>query len=699
MTTHSFILTSALSGKEQAFPKTEKVDLEYLDFFLNNPDIAKEEKMKLRSWKKLIEKGCYVPILYKLGKSVKPSDELLGRLTALKGIGLQCFSRDIRNALAHRIYWDVDMVSAHPTICSQICKKNGIISTYQDEYLAHIDEKRSELMEALNLHKDMAKIKITSLYFGYENASDGMPDFFVKLHKEILNARRFIVNLEEWEAPLKFLHGTKENRIGKAFAYILQTIERSCLLTMDESASRNGRSLDTYIHDGGLIRKLEGETEFPEKLLRQFEKDIYDRIGYNISLLSKPMTTTFELSDDLNSGYKEMKAEFEKEVFSIVTPPCYIRVHNGKVQMLDLTGLHHIFQDKFINDELFITRWKADPTKKKYETIGFFPMQDAPPDTFNIFTGFPFEAKEGDCSRFLELVDLLCNHEKELIEYVLDWIAHLFQRPFDKIGVTLVIYGKKGIGKDTVFNKIGELLGSMFWNTSTPENDVFSRFNACLRNNLLIKFEEANFETNKANEDALKGLITGDLLSTQEKNEKAVTMKNYSRLVLTTNKPISVVADKDERRFCMMNCSDEKKGDRAFWNETYSIFARPETNAALMHMFLNRDIRNFECRNYPITSYAEDVMSSFIPFHARFFQRWIELNDGTETHEWSARELYGKMNESREYQMSETKFGVDMRSYPITALTKKKGRTSNSYVLHVEKMTQHLKDAGHWIDM
>jgi hypothetical protein len=37
----------------------------------------------------------------------------IGRVYALHSLGMQSFERDVRNALAQGMYWDIDMVNAH----------------------------------------------------------------------------------------------------------------------------------------------------------------------------------------------------------------------------------------------------------------------------------------------------------------------------------------------------------------------------------------------------------------------------------------------------------------------------------------------------------------------------------------------------------------------------------------------------------
>jgi hypothetical protein len=55
---------------------------------------------------------------------------------------------------------------------------------------------------------------------------------------------------------------------------IFQTEERKMLMVLDAFLTFKGRYMGVFIHDGGLVEKLEGETKFPEELLIEKFKNI-----------------------------------------------------------------------------------------------------------------------------------------------------------------------------------------------------------------------------------------------------------------------------------------------------------------------------------------------------------------------------------------------------------------------------------------
>jgi hypothetical protein len=233
---------------------------------------------------------------------------------------------------------------------------------------------------------------------------------------------------------------------------------------------------------------------------------------------------------------------------------------------------------------------------------------------------------------------------------------------------------------------------------------VFGRFNGSLKEVMLIKFEEANFETNKKNEDALKSLITSTDQSYEAKNENAVTLNSYCRLVMTTNHTIPFVLTDVSRRFMMLKVSAEKVGDRAYWTRVHTTLATPEARNAYYDYLMKRDISKFNPREFPCTAYAEEVMTASRPTAAVFFQRVIErddLNEQTEaTHEWKARDLLDKMNESSisKYPLNDRSFGLMMKKMS-PALERVRDRTGASYRFETKTMRKFLADKHWWVEL
>jgi len=673
--------------------KTEVFDADMASWILKNVPLGKDDKMAQTRYYRKGANGNHVVVTYKLGKDVR--HEFLGRFCAVKGVGLQALPRQVRNALAAKYYWDLDMENAQPTLLAQYCDKNGIVCSAVKKYVEQREALLTEVADALQTDRDDAKQRIVALFYGA--SADGMPAFFQdELMPELRRIMKIVYDMNH--ASLKFLNG-KDNRAGKALAYILQTEERACMMALDRAVGRNGRILDVIIHDGGLVRKLPNEMSFPEELLHKLEERITHETGYKVHLKVKPLTYSIEKPEE-HDEYSVMKREFEETHFKLMNPLAYVRIHNKTIQVLTTAELREMYLWKEVGDSSFIDMWRYDETIRCYECLGFYPKCEAPAGVFNIFNGFPLEARKGDVSAVHEVLNLVAGENEQMADYIEKWCAWIVQKPYLKTGTCLVVEGEEGVGKDTFFDFVGELLGSeYFFNTSRPEADVFDKFNGHIKRTLLMKFEEAKYATNKANSDDLKSLITCDKMAFQDKGMKSMMLNCYFNLVMTTNHEVPVVLSDTNRRFCLIQASSAKRGNFEFWNRIHAELKKTETKQAYLHHLLSIDLTDFNPRSFPISSYHEEVKQSFIPYHASYFQEMVEEGAGAESVTMMAKSILEQVNRKTTFQIHAQKFGREMKLYPESVITKTHTERGASYRIRLEPMREFLKMKKWWFEL
>jgi hypothetical protein len=408
------------------------------------------------------------------------------------------------------------------------------------------------------------------------------------------------------------------------------------------------------------------------------------------------------------NDYKFLKSQIELSYFRLMNPLCYVRVFNKQLQLMNRSELGiAIGNIKYNGKESFLQTWLNDETIKTYEACRYLPKKEVPPNYYNIFTGYAVEAKEGaDISIIHKLLRIIANNDDKMFDYIQKWIAHIIQKPYEKTEVALVVIGKQGVGKDTYFNFIGKLLGNKcFYNTSTPEKDVFGRFNAGTEQTLLLKFEEANFKTNKANADALKSLITSETQNIENKGQKTIVLDSFVNIVMTTNHDVPVELEDNERRFVITRTSDEKKGNFDFWDEMYSAMENPDVQSAYLYYLETLDISKFSPkRDRVLNESYTDVKQSFIPYLARWFQSVVEnCDEDCFMLQWKSRDLFNEVKSSvyapKNFDLTETKFGRDINQYVSDGIIEKKKTSSyRSYITNPQKLKEYMEKKGHWAD-
>lgn len=693
-----------LAGPDVCVLKLEEFDVDFAQWIVNNKDISKDERDAVKRLLKERRQGNKHETTYKLGKELKHED--LGRFIAVRGAGLQALSRECRGALAQKYYWDVDIRNAQPTLLEQYATERGWECNKLKLYNVHRDDYIAELMTDLNLARDDAKARVSALMFG--GNSSGLTSFFVDdLQPELHRLMRNIFNENQTKYPSI---AKKPNATRSMMATVLQTEERRCLLALDMSFAKQGRSLDVLIHDGGLVHKKEGEIRLPDEVLRKAEADVLRDTGYKVSLAIKPLTTTL-VRTETQDDYEQKKLEFEETGwkrdthFKLRHPPMFVATNSDKVEQLTKKEILQNEEDNHCSDgSSFIKRWLEDPHKREYDRMAFEPGGKIGEHDYNMFHGLRIQPVEGDWSVFHTLLTLLVSHDPQGYEYVENWCARRVQNLGEKSRVCLIFQGRKGVGKDTLWDEFGKLFGDEhFHNTSRPEHTVFARFTSQLARSLLIKFEEANFTTNKDNEDQLKAIITSGVAQIEKKGMPIIKVNSYVDCVMTTNQEVPIPMTDDERRFAAFKCSEEKRGDTAFWVDVYAKLKDGTQLAAWYHHLLNKDLKGWSATPVYKTRYYKDLVGVCAPLHARYFCDLLREHgwDSTEaTSIGSSVELMRAMNQRfpKFPWDNHKKFGMMMRdNYVETGVvTKVEGRQFNSYTVVFKELKDYLDAKGWW---
>jgi hypothetical protein len=397
------------------------------------------------------------------------------------------------------------------------------------------------------------------------------------------------------------------------------------------------------------------------------------------------------LKEDNPDAYDRLKAQdylFRKEQFEQshvkLRNPCrFLRIaDDGTTQLLGAAELRHIYGSELCGGKPFIETWMNDPEIFTCERMEFKPKQEATPGYYNLWTDFAIQPEEGDWSPVKELMWDLSGHKQDIYDYFEKYFAHLFQKPYDKPEVMILLSSPdEGVGKDTLPDAvIAPILGEKYYFTSTNhEDEVFGRFSSHLRTSLFIKLEEMERDCCHKNNDRLKGWITCKTRDFEEKGlPKGAPLRNYARMFGTTNDPCPVVLTKDFRRYLLVNPSNDHVNDKPYWQDMYrrlgyvgSTLVTPKVLAAFLHHCLSVDIDGWNPRTKLETDALVSARQSQAPPHARWFQTQIQLrmdDDGTlgadDEFRQSFRSFKDEINRTAKFPYTDYKLREELRVYP-----------------------------------
>jgi flagellar hook-basal body complex protein FliE len=182
-------------------------------------------------------------------------------------------------------------------------------------------------------------------------------------------------------------------------------------------------------------------------------------------------------------------------------------------------------------------------------------------DTFryNKWRGFfykPDKSKSADLF-YKYLKEYICNDSQATYDYVLDWMAQLFQEPEVKNNISLVLSSQmQGSGKSVFGAIIAELCKP--YSKTIGSDELYSRFNDFMRDKIFIFVDENMFFQKRSTWNKLKKLVSDSETNVEEKGVNMVTVPNYMRFLFAANEDISIAIETDNRRYQPIKCAERK---------------------------------------------------------------------------------------------------------------------------------------------
>lgn len=720
--------------------KIEKFDIDMLRFLIQTPDrISRDDALILKyiNKNKFVDKDNYIKYrcTYRLGKNADLSDlndvTKVGRWCASRSKGLQNLSKEVRAALACKFYFDIDIVNAQPTILLQLCKARGMIC----ENLEILCQKRETLFESFalknNLHnRDHCKTEILRLIFG-GNPSSETPDWIArKFYPELKNIMTDIAQLNP-----KILASSQKlnsrNAKGSCLALILQTEERKCLMALDQFMQLKNRYMGVLIHDGGLVEKKPNEIEFPEHLLRDAEAYVQKSTGYKIKLVCKPLNSNYNIPNkqELNqlATYEATKYEFEKSNFRCVQyyyntdkdenedPENNEIIRVMTEQSLTISNRHLKYEDVDKNGNVvessFIARWKEDKNIRKYERVRLvFPPERYGATTYNLWEGFyiqnknlPENIRESDVDNFKFILNDFFRmlFGDECYDYVMSWIAMLFQKPAEKPCVCILLRAQQGLGKGFFYEILKAMIGENYCKlTDNPTETVFGKFNNVIKHKLLVALDEMNYSISKTLEGRIKGYITCDSVIINEKGISNYSVKDHSHMLVFCNDDFPWKLDDGDRRILAIDRFHIPVQNWEYYGRVKSIFS-PTKNDVVLRMlydyFMGVDTQKFVPKNRPITEFSKELKEISRDLELQFLIYFIQTSE-EKFITLTSQEMYSKFKDylytntaSIKYKSTSQKCTTRISKYGIQGITK--SRQSSGYVFNI-----NISDAKKWIN-
>jgi energy-coupling factor transporter ATP-binding protein EcfA2 len=204
-------------------------------------------------------------------------------------------------------------------------------------------------------------------------------------------------------------------------------------------------------------------------------------------------------------------------------------------------------------------------------------------------------------------------HTKEQ-EFLLKWMAWLVQKPGVLPGVCIVITGKQGCGKSTIFEKLfSHMLGSYYGTTNNPKNDLFGTFVELKNGKRMVVINDCPVSQVKSGAEQFKSLITDEIMNYERKGHQSIPMHNITSYVMVTNSDEPVRLEASDRRYMIAECKPDLIGKFEYFKALHSYLDDPKNIRAIYEFLMGYDISMVTnlARDRPITqAYKDNKMIS-----------------------------------------------------------------------------------------
>lgn len=405
------------------------------------------------------------------------------------------------------------------------------------------------------------------------------------------------------------------------------------LLRNKYMVSNNNENVNTSDDNINELTSWEEQETFP---LKQSAKELIDLYGWDLDLQCALNEENFEKLPEANKALIRELREF-KQKYSVLnyggkTFVCWKDSKDGLVfqhfndfKTYNASSWHDIETEdargKAVIKRNYVTKlWLESRDIKKYENIVFDP-KDESDKFYNLWKGFKVQPKAGNIKPLLKLVDALSNDEKECAEYLLNYLAHAIQKPWEKPEVCVVMRGRQGIGKGSLMKLLGRIFGNYIHLSST--SSLVGQFSGHLMDAYVVFADEAVWGGDKVAEGRLKAMITEPVISIESKGKDIIQVASYHRLFVASNEDWAVPVGEGDRRYFVLDCSDRYKGTTGpggFFHQFNQWMDQGGVEAVFDYL-LNRDISQFNPREFPKTAARVELqMKSLSPSYQFIYE-------------------------------------------------------------------------------
>jgi hypothetical protein len=620
---------------------------------------------------------------------------------------IQSINGFVRNFLIEENrYKDLDIVNAHPTFLLNICKEHSINCPYLSDYVVNRKKILEDIMETDKLTKEQAKEKLL-IIVNLHNKKIATKNKWLKgFINEMFDIRENLIKIEDFDYINNYIDEEDTNNLeGKFLNHILCIEENKILQEIIIYCKENGLYIFALMFDGLILGNVRDIPDDIKSALskRIAEKTIHKNIQFSFKAIESPITMNKDYEMIKEITYEEIKKEFEKNNCKV---DYKFYCGNNQYSWTDFM----VKYNNYYNKEGFIGMWMDDPKLRSYDRVGIYPdATKCPPNVYNMWEQWSilnYTKKKDACIKYLEEglkyflnhIKVLVNYDEKLYNFVVRWLRQMFQHTETKT-IELIFISMEGSGKGLFLQFLKTIMGNKkVFESTNPQRDIFGTFNPLMKDSILVVFNEANKSNFYNANDMKKALITDKVLIINEKNKNNIEVQSNHRFITFTNN--ADPATKNKRRDLFIRCSDDKVGDKLYFEEGFKYADDLDVclyiYEYLMKEKVDKTITEFDIPN---SEYDDEIKAQqrniVLLFLENLCDKFIDI-DKTFTANINNNDLYKeflkfKFNNHNDSNISPIAFHMKISFYKFNSITKEREESTRFYRINYKLLRDELE--------
>lgn len=183
----------------------------------------------------------------------------------------------------------------------------------------------------------------------------------------------------------------------------------------------------------------------------------------------------------------------------------------------------------------------------------------------NTWAGFAVESIEGTWSLLKKhILDNLCRGEVEHYEWLMDWMADMFQDPANPKGTAVVLGGIEGAGKGTLANALAKIFGIHASIVSNSKH-LTSQYNGMIMDSVFLFADEVVYAGNHETANQIKAMVTEKTNTREQKFGDQKKVESFLHIMMSTNNEWKVAAGPESRRWLVLDVGKQVANDREYF--------------------------------------------------------------------------------------------------------------------------------------